>query len=277
LYILNNNLVYLEKNLNHVLYDILTIIDFSSNNLDFFNSNEYFTLNSELEQFYLNFNRFRIIKTNMLNCFKNLIKFEINFNQLDEIENDSFINLDKIQSISLSNNKLKHLNESLFLNQVRLVYLNLSSNSIEFIQKNLFKNLYNLIDLDMSNNSLKYIENIALRNLNLLENFFINYNLNLTIFNQSLIGLSNIRHLYISYLTLKSNNNSLFILNDLKPIRIKNLTDLIYYRSLNIIYFENNIDCELILNYIQMNLHINLKSDSQFLKFISHCEKILLW
>ena len=236
-----------------------------------------FDQNIQLQELYLSRNSLKSINENDFSYFLMLVILDLESNGIEEIEEGAFASMDRLEVLNLGNNNLTYLHEGTFINQLQLMDLNLSFNRLEYIKSEIFANLYNLVNLDLSNNRLKTIDDYSFKSFSLLENVKIDGNPKLALFNYSLQGLDSIKTIFISFDALISSNNTICLLDNLKPAKLKEVGDLVYYRSISVIYNdEKRFDCELVLKFIKYNVQVNLRDDNQFLIFTSNCLNILL-
>jgi Leucine-rich repeat (LRR) protein len=206
----------------------------------------------------------------------------INSNRISFIKPSSFSQLSVLQNLRLDNNLLTYLYNDTFANLFQLTHLNLSYNQLEVIDKSLFSDLYKLEILDLSFNRLKSIESLSLSSLLSLEIIYINYNSDSLILSKdAFYGLKSIVDIYISFNTFSrwENEESLFV--SLKAKNERFVNDVVYYRSINILYDFNysdpKINCTLVLKFLKNNVQVNLKDDYHLSIFLSFCQKLDLF
>ena len=196
----------------------------------------------------------------------NLKELYLDSNQITSIDVSSFWDLDKLQYLSISNNSISFLDERTFANLYHLKVLKLSNNRIELVSKEQFLDLYNLEILDLSNNRLKSIVDFSFQSLTFLQD--INLYGNIRLF------LSSLKNLFISYESLIIESNKKVLLDSLKPQKEKIVAGLVYYKSINIDYDIDDIDCILVLDFLEKNILMNLRTDYEMLRFLSSCQRI---
>ena len=217
--------------------------------------------------------------------FINVVTIKIlNFesNQISLIDSSVFWVLDQLEYLNLGNNSITYLDERTFSMTFHLKTLNLSFNQIESIQSSLFSNLYNLEILDLSGNRLKTIEENSFRSQSLLHDLFIKDNLiDFQISENSFVGLTSIQNIFVSYEFLNVDTNKRSLLASIVPKAEKTVNDVTFFRSINIIYeydeMSPKINCTLVLDFLARNIQVNLKTDFDFLVFLSFCRNLDLF
>ena len=106
-------------------------------------------------------------------------------------------------------------------------------------------------------------------------------NVSLKLDDFSLFGLSSIKSLDISFSCLigANNKNKLHIVSNLKSLKLYKMIDKrSYYESVNLMAMNNfnddqlnEMECFLILFFIKFDIHFNLKSENDLLKFEQNC------
>lgn len=153
----------------------------------------------------------------------------------------------------------------------------MSHNRLEIIGQGLFSNLYNLKTLDLSHNCLRFIEEFSFKSVNLLENIFLDANSQLNFFPNTFYGLDSIKAISIGFKIIQKSLNKKSLLDTLKPVNLKNVGELSYFRSISLTYTdEEKVDCELVLEFIKHMIQVNLRSDYDFVLFNRFCYDIFL-
>ena len=257
-------------------------IDLSKNSLDSFPLTLDIFEGENVKILQMNNNKLKAIYNEYFSNFLQLAELSINSNLISSIEPYSFSQLDQLETLRLDENLLTYLENRTFSNLFHLKYLNLSFNQLEFIDKSIFSDLYNLKTLELNNNRLKSIESFALNSLWLLQKIYINDNLDsLILSNDAFNGLDSIVDIYISFNTLSILENKHSLLKSLKAKNVRNVNDVIYYKSINILYEFNytnpEINCFLVLQFLKNNIQVNLKDDYHLSIFLSSCQKLYLF
>jgi Leucine-rich repeat (LRR) protein len=279
--ILFDNLKINKIHISH-LFTKTKIIDFSYNKLTEFYSVTYFNGFNYLENLNLQFNYIKLLNINSFLYLTNLIELNIDHNSIEDIENYAFNHLIKLETLHLENNKLSKLDDFVFDGLFRLNYLSLRNNRIKHINNKLFCKLTKLNTLDLSSNELYLIKDYSFLKLNYLSDLYLNNNYYLTIENSSLNGLNSIRNIFVD---MDLFMNKTFKLNFLRIIRPRiskhNFISQQYYESLEVISYPSGSgaisiieECKIVLDFIKVNLHINLKDDYQVEYFFKNCKYI---
>jgi Leucine-rich repeat (LRR) protein len=272
----NNSIRTVEPLIHRPVFVSLRMLDLSFNQISELNLNNVASDNEDddynFPKINLSNNRLKHIDQSLFNSFRKLLDLNLVSNEIAWIEPHSFYDLSLLIDLNISSNKLASLDVASFSGLTLLATLNLSFNSIEIIQKGLFSDLLKLVQLDLRENKLKFIENYAFQNLVSLKYLNLNSNPNLSISNASLNGLKLIQEIFISFSLLNNKNESIeFIKLSLKPFIYKRNYDYVYYKSINVMYEEQVVDCEATLNLIKANIHLNLKTSSDYNSFWSDC------
>ena len=277
--------------LQDLLYVNLEIINLSNNLLDYIPYYDIKLSNVYLTSFYeinLGTNQIRTIKpfSYWVIMVKSLI---LNSNLIDKIENDAFYNMRCLQNLILSFNYLTEIRKNNFNYMYNLVHLNLSNNRISYIETDSFENLDNLLILDLSFNEFYAIENnifIGLKNLEALY-LYSKYSIRLNM--NSFAYLIQISNIFLNASIFRTNSNNLCVLTRsferIVARKIKSTAKtFVFFKSINLIVSElsfvnNDIEkkfwCDLIIYFLQFNLHLNLKTDALFEVFYYSCENKL--
>ena len=239
---------------------LLKVVDFISNHLD------------------------RIQNQNLM-YLVNLEYLDIANNRIEYIESGSFDNLIALETLLLSNNKLIGFNAS-FNNLDSLKFLDLSFNSIELIPEKTFSDLLKLEILDLSHNKIYAFESRALENLDSLKDLHININsVHFQMKANSFFQLGSLQNIYISKSIL--NNDTELIFNATFNYLNRNSTlknNRIYFKTLSLITPTSTLgnmsvleyDCDLTLQFIRRNIHVNLKSEIHISQYFAQCSQFVL-
>ena len=257
-------------------------IDLSKNSLDYFPFTSDIFEGENVEILQMNNNKLKTINNDHFSNLIQLAELYIYSNLINSIEAFSFSQLEKLETLRLDDNLLTNLENRTFSNLFHLKYLNLSFNQLEFIDKSLFSDLYNLETLDLSFNRIKSIESLALSSLRLLQIVYINDNSDSLILSRdAFYGLESIVDIHVSFNILSRLENEESLKSSLKANRERNVNDVVYYRSINILYYFNytdpQINCTLVLQFLKKNIQINLKDDYHLSIFLSFCQKLDLF
>ena len=87
--------------------------------------------------------------------------------------------------------------------------------------------------------------------------------------------------IHISFSSLNRLENQESLLRSLKAKRERIVNDVVYYKSINILYEFNytnpQINCILVLQFLKINIQVNLKDDFHLSTFIYFCQDIDLF
>ena len=279
--ILFDNLKINKIHFSH-LFTKTKIIDFSYNNLTEFYSVTYFNGFNYLENLNLHFNFIKLLNINSFLYLTNLIELNIDHNSIEDIENYAFNHLIKLKTLRLNNNKLSKLDDFVFNGLFRLEFLSMRNNQIKHINHKLFSKLTKLNTLDLSSNELYLIQDYAFTKLNYLSDLYLNNNFNLEIENGTFYGLNSIRNIYVDMELFLNKTFKFIFLSKIRPrISKHNLISQQYYESLEVISYRSRSnaitifeECKIVLDFIKVNLHFNLKDDYQVEYFFKNCKFI---
>jgi Leucine-rich repeat (LRR) protein len=269
---LSNSLFSFNKNLETA--------DLAENELNYFPLFcEYFsTVQNEvcrLKLLYFDSNKLESIKNTDLMNLDNLEHLNLDNNEIEWVEEGSFDNLFKLETLILARNKLESLNSDLFFNLDELKFVNLSSNRIKLVEGYTFNYLKKLEQIDLSRNWIRVLSDNSFFELHNLKELYIFENRpDLVIENASFIQLKSIQSIYLSKPMLTSSNLGLFVelFNEKNRNHTRYILNTSYLKSLDLISF-NEVDCNMTLSLIKLNLHFNLKSDSDWVNYLNNCEK----
>lgn len=266
-FLFQNNQIFKLENVKS--FQSLAKIDFSNNNLKFIDSELIFEEVNPITSLNLSNNLLTSIDENLLkNCY--LLEWaNFEFNNINHISPNAFERQTQLVFLSLSNNNIKKLDANIFKDLVRLEKLNLSSNNLVYIISCLFINQISLKELDLSNNSLKSIGENAFSNLRSLNILNLAFNFELSIGKNVFKNLQKITDIFMPYnviLKFKFEIKNSFLLENEKQHQ-----DLAFLKSVYFNYFENVIDCKLILEFAKWGLNLNLKRDNEFDLFYFKC------
>ena len=238
---------------------MLKVVDFNSNNLDH-------------------------IKNINLMYVDNLEYLDISNNRIEFIESGSFDNLISLEILLLSRNKLNSINGSFkYLESLQL--LDLSFNFIETIPERIFSDLFKLEILDLTHNKIYEFESVALENLDSLKYLYIYDNADHVKMKQnSFLQLRSLQNIYISKSIL--NNDTVSIFNATFKYLNRNSTlknNRTYFKSLSLITSPKGdtssileYDCDWTLHFIRLNIHLNLKTESDISQYFAQCSQYSL-
>ena len=273
----NNSIGLLTKPEINLNLDLLTSLDLSFNSIQDLAIDRLITNKNLIGKISLNNNKLTKVSASLFRKLSQILSLSLEFNEISCIEPFAFYNSYLLEKINLSNNNLSTLNQGTFEGLFQAKYLDLSSNYLEHIQSHLFEDLFNLVYLNLNSNKLRLIENFSFKNLNVLRILILQFNFDVTLENQSFIGLTEIRKLYLSSRNLINNSvNSLNAITALKPQFYKEVLGRHYYFSVNLLYTESDIDCELTLKFIRCNLHLMLEKDKEVKDYLGLCKNYSL-
>lgn len=271
---LENNLI---TSIGGMLINYLSIvsINLSKNKLfdhPQFDVNLAVTTATALKELYLNNNQINSIK--YLSIWVNalsVVNFDNNF--ISSIEEDALGKLGLLDRLSIANNNLSVIKMRDFEHQYNLFHLNLSSNRIEVIEKEAFESLYSLKELDLSYNRIYFIEDDLFYGLNNIRDLYLRSDSFIAFSFDSFSHMEAIKNIYINEDSLVELENKCLIINSLKRTRLRNISEYIfYYNSINLITQTIEfVNCELIYQYLEYNIHLNIKSEDRFEFFYSKC------
>lgn len=287
--LLNKNVISLILRFNKQYCKDLKRIDLSFNSLISANLEMSFSDTSMLESLNLANNLITSIKKEDFKFFESLVNLTLSSNKINYTE--TFKNLEKLERLSLDLNYIFTLDQDTFVGLFRLEFLNLSSNALESIDRYLFKDLYSLKEIDLSNNSIINLGDTSTSNsLSRLESLFLQNNLNLVVGEKSLSGMENIQNIWIDIEVFydfknKMNFNKSLIHRQNKNVSYNGNKSIlrVYYHSIfvtsknrNNNFYNDEIDCFLVLFFIRHKIHLNLKTDFEMEKFFESCFKLEL-
>ena len=266
------NLAILKLNSNFVS----SLPDFDSINSGNFVST-FVTNNYE---FYFDHNQITKI-TKLSYWLYKLLVLNFDWNQINSIELDAFKSLKTLEHLSMAQNNLSSLSVNNFFNLIALKFLNLSFNRIRSIEQDSFVNLHKLLILDLSFNEILAIDNQALNGLNRLNDFYLLLNANMSILlsNHSLRSLTNLSNFYLNATTVVL--YKCLLLHSLQRYTQRNVSNkYMFYKSINFISPQSHGNfefwCWLKFEFLQFNLHLNLKSDDENEIFYELCGKSIV-
>ena len=200
-------------------------------------------------------------------------------NYISYMNNDLLVNLKTLANLSLANNQLTLVTKEIFFYLLNLKYLNLSRNRIESIEINSFINLNRLLILDLSFNRLFLIQNDLFKGLIDLNELHLNNNSQyLTFENQSLSSILNIGNIYLNIDVIE--RYKCFFMHSIERVIRRNVASrYIFYKSINLLTTlddENYLNCDLTLEFLQFNVHLNLKTDDANEDYYEKCKSNLI-
>jgi Leucine-rich repeat (LRR) protein len=266
---LGNKINYLDLSVNKLTNVSLVNVDLDVADT----SNDFFTVMKMTNiEILLNNNLLEKVTNTQFASLNDLAQLSLFCNQIESIEAYSFYDLDLLVMLNLSSNKLRDLEEATFYGLTQLIWLDLSHNYIENIAKVLFAELFKLSWLDVRNNRLKFIENWSLQKLLALKYLNLEGNVDLRLSNESLTGIKAIQNIVVSFGMLKKTlSNVGFFRGSLEPEISKKVNDIVFYNSINILYYDREINCGMTLYFMKAKIHFNLKTDTDVKKFFNKC------
>jgi Leucine-rich repeat (LRR) protein len=270
LFLQNNKLTHLDKNIFKHLAN-LQYLDLSDNNISSLDNDIFNTL-TNLQELYLYNNLLTHLDNDIFKHLTNLHKLYLDTNNLSHLDKDIFKNLTNLQELYLDYNKLTTLNKDIFKHLTNLHDLDLSNNNFTHLDKNIVKYLTNLHDLDLSYNNLTHLNNDIFNTLTNLQCLDLSDN-NLTSLPSS---ITNCRHLNdiqyynnaINYMppnikrflnNLRQTSNKLQIYNDSQNVHNHHIQECIKTSLENILNYPKTIDKESLTNEL-LNSKINDRS-----------------
>jgi Leucine-rich repeat (LRR) protein len=238
----------------------------------------------------LSFNKIKYLHKDLSFIIKKATLLHLRGNKMEKIENYTFLKLNNLLDLDLSQNVL---GKSLEMYSLKGLYylekLNLSDNRIESVPQELFEDLSYLYTFDLSKNHIKYIYDFSFKNMKNVKTFYIHSNPDLQIESTNVFyGLDSISDFYLSnQVLIEKKSNLINFKESFKPERAQknSNTGLInYFTSLDFnsmmdiketFHYYTQLDCLNILEFSRSNLHLNLKSDSDAIKFLNECANIL--
>lgn len=221
-------------------------------------------------------NRITLVSNGSLK-FENLRNLYLGGNEIEEIQPNALVYMKKLKTLDLSRNRLRALDYDLFRGKFYLEKLNLSNNLIELVEASLLRDIKALKVFDLDNNFIKIVPEFFFLSQQVLENVHLSQYSMLHINNASLVRLDSVVNIYFNISFYKSQSNIQNTLDSLEATLFKNMTSLIYYKSLNIILEpDDQIDydieyCMLVLKFIKFKLHLNLNTDKSVATYLSNC------
>ena len=194
-----------------------------------------------------------------------------------------FSELSMLETLSLANNLVEGLRTPNLEHQYSLIYLNLSRNRISFIENGTFDNLYSLLVLDLSYNSLIKIESYVFYYLTSIRDLYLSDGepIEFDLYAFSFDDASSLKNIYVSLADVSYMNNKCFLVYSLQRFKIREVNEhFVYYSSVNLItdlpsVYDRYL-CGLVFEFIQYDIHFNLKSEEQYAKFYDDCYEFLM-
>lgn len=285
---IKNNLVLKSLEINglpsKLSFILIKKVDFSGNSLESIRLGPLINEKNSLTFLLLSNNLIEEISEDFFLNMLILNTIELDSNKISSVHASAFSDLNQLENLNLANNLIETLDDRIFSNQLQLKKLNLASNRLKYINVSLFSQLYNLNSLDLSFNRLKLIEDNSFVGLSYLQTICINENSNdLELTSQALDGLSSIVDVFVSFKTLIRESNQKSIKRSLHVQLDKPVGDVNYFKSINVICNITMLDvkerekyCLLVLDFLTMNIQVNLKTDSDFVLFLNYCQKLQL-
>jgi hypothetical protein len=169
---------------------------------------------------------------------------------------------------------LSFLENECFHNLFSLTDLDLSNNFIELINVGLFSNLFTLTSLFLNGNPIKLIENESFLNLVNLKQINLNSTPLGNTTDKTFSGFTSIREVTVHASLFSNSTNVLNLKANLYPKFAKNVLNVSYYNSINIIFYAERYterDCFQILYFGQHVMQLNLKKDWMHDKLSKYC------
>lgn len=284
--LLNNN--YLNESESNLVFGHmrnLEELDVSNNGLNDFpefnqmNTIDYFDY--DLSRLIMNSNNLNHLRRSNFNKLRNLMILELNNNKISSIEDESFSYLHKLELLDLTQNLISTINQYTFKNLFNLKRLLLGNNRLIRLDMFSFDNLEKLEYLDLNDNYIYQIGSHAFSSLASLENICLktlSYNNNsLVMDSDSFSGLKSIKTIYLASFKIVKNNKRV-IVNTFRPKTLqKRVNNADYFRSIDIIIDDakdSTYDCELVIEFIKNNIHLNLRDDHHISIFFHNCNNI---
>jgi hypothetical protein len=227
----------------------------------------------------VNKNKLDGINTLNLIYLENLEFLDLDSNEMNKIDDDSFYNLKSLETLILSKNKLYLADNThgLFNSLTSLKFLNLSSNLIEIIRMDTFSNLLKLEVVDLSNNKIHLIKENSFDGLINLRDLYINNNEpNMKIENSSFYKFESIKTMFIDRSILNYSFNKLVFIEMIKNKNLlhnKTILEWNFYQAFNLIDLNDTIyDCEVVIEFLKLNILYDLKSETDYDAYLSNCQ-----
>lgn len=250
-------------------------------------SNNLFTETVDLianyvRSFSMNNNKIIRVRNDSFLSFMNLEYMSLSKNQISTIEPNSFKRQIKLKSLDLSMNSLTILNQLTLKGLSGLQVLNLSLNQIELINANVFTELISLTALYMNGNKLDMIGDSTFRPMSLLIRLKIDNNSDLIeMTNLTLQGpQQSIKLIEFDPALVKNTSNFDLLRDSFKPrmfdrqildIQFYHAIDYVYKNQLDLTIEYSDHDCMRSLEFIRLNLQLNLYTDKLVSNFLAKC------
>lgn len=199
-------------------------------------------------------------------------------NQIQTIEPNSFLALFSLASLDLSMNQIQDLDSLTLAGLVSLKALNLSHNQIESLDQTIFADLFNLISLDVSFNNLIAIVDNTFEPMRLLSQLRLNSNSNFTnLTGATLAGLDYaLDYIQLDQEIINNPASRLILQNSLRAkLYPREVLGIKFYQSIDLVYSYSQSytmqDCITVLQYIRVNLKLNLYTSEMMDNFLRDC------
>ena len=246
--------------------------------------NKFSAFNTECKLRELRFDSNRLEEVTFFDLkeLTNLEYLNLENNLISSIEANSFLNLVKLATLILSFNRLSLFADiSLFSSLSNLQLLNISSNQLEIIPSYMFDHMFKLETLDLSLNKIHFICSFSFNDLTNLRNMHLNDNApNIQIqSNETFTRCDSIQNIYVSHWFFHPHDNVNGVLNifeENKKQTNKSVLERRYYKSLFLITNYSAYDCNLTLFFIQQNVHLNFKTETDIYDYFNECSHIVI-